>query len=265
MTENSPKPNNNQPKDINERTPPPQVAPRRIAIQMTKNKPIATYVILAITVAIYFFQMGTQYLFNVDIPAAYGMKVNEMIARGQFWRLLTPIFLHGSILHIGFNMYALYLFGPSLERYYGKSRFIVLYFLSGFAGNVFSMMFSTSPSLGSSTAIFGLLGAQGVFIHQNRDILGERSSGALKSIISVAVINLLIGLSPGIDNWGHVGGLLGGTLFAWFAGPLLTLEGIYPQIKLGDRRDHGEIFRALIVVSAFFVILTIGTLFIWSK
>jgi len=264
MTENTPKINNDQPKGINERTP-PQIAPRRIAIQMTPRKPIATYVILGITVAIYFFQIGTQYLFNVDIPALYGMKVNEMIARGQIWRLITPIFLHGSVLHIGFNMYALYLFGPSLERYYGRARFIALYFLSGFAGNVFSMMFSPSPSLGSSTAIFGLLGAQGVFIQQNRDILGEHSSRALKSIISVAIINLLIGLSPGIDNWGHVGGLLGGTLFAWFAGPLLILKGIYPQIELGDRREHDEIFQALLVVSAFFIVLVIGTLFIWSK
>ncbi len=97
-----------------------------------------------------------------------GLKVNELIVQGQYWRLLTPMFLHGDILHLGFNMYALYIFGPSLERYFGHLRFITLFVLSGFAGNVLSFMFSAAPSLGSSTAIFGLLGAEGVFLYRNR-------------------------------------------------------------------------------------------------
>ncbi len=126
------------------------------------------------------------------------------------------------------------------------------------------MMFTPAASLGSSTAIFGLIGAQGVFIFQNRGIFGNRSRQALVSIISVAAINLFIGLSPGIDNWGHIGGLVGGTMFAWFAGPLLRVDGIYPSFKLIDQRETAEIIQAMVVISAFFVILAIGTLYIWS-
>ncbi len=240
----------------------PSSPARKVIVRPITNKPYATYTIMAITVAIYFLQIGTEYLFKIDFPAALGIKINDLIMRGQYWRLITPVFLHGSMLHIAFNMYALYLFGPGLERYYGRFRFLALYFLSGFGGNVFSMMFSPAPSLGSSTAIFGLLGAQGVFIHHNRKMLGNKASRALTSIISVAVINLLIGLSPHIDNWGHIGGLIGGVSFAWLAGPLLGLEGIPPELRLSDQRSREDIRLALIVVPLFFIILAAGTIYI---
>ena len=62
---------------------------------------------MAITIAVYLLQIATEYLLGTDLPAALGMKVNELIIQGQVWRLFTPMFLHASILHIGFNMYAL--------------------------------------------------------------------------------------------------------------------------------------------------------------
>ena len=258
-------PNTNSSPPTNTTPPAPRITPQRIAVPLPKKKPIATYAIMAVTVMIYFLQIGTEYLFKIDLPAALGMKVNELIARGQIWRLITPVFLHGSVLHIGFNMYALYLFGPGLERYYGKLKFAALYFISGFGGNVFSMMFSTMPSLGSSTAIFGLIGAQGVFIHHNRKMLGSNATRALTSLISVAVINLIIGMSPNIDNWGHIGGLLGGTLFAWYAGPLLSLEGIYLDIHISNHRQNSEVWLTALALIAFFVILAAGALFLQGK
>ncbi len=191
--------------------------------------PWVSYTLLAVTIGVYIAQTLSQFLFNIDWPAQLGLKINLAIAQGQLWRLITPMFLHGSILHIAFNMYALYIFGPGLERYFGRARFLALYGLSGFAGNVASLMFSTANSLGSSTAIFGLLGAQGVFVYQNRELLGKGARRALNNIISIAAINLLIGLSPQIDNWGHIGGLIGGSLFAWFAGPILRVTGTVPR------------------------------------
>jgi len=190
------------------------------------------------------------------VPAALGEKANDWIVRGELWRLITPMFLHGSILHIAFNMYALYLFGPGLERHYGHGRFLVLYFLGGFAGNVVSFALSRSPSLGSSTAIFGLLGAEGVFIFQNRGLFGKRARQAISQVVTIAAINLLIGLTPGIDNWGHVGGLLGGTAFAWFAGPLLRLEGFPPDFWFVDRREGREVFLAACGVALIFMLMT---------
>jgi rhomboid protease GluP len=216
-----------------------------------------------VTVLVFILQAASQYILNgVDVPAGLGMKVNSLILDGQLWRLITPMFLHGSILHLGFNMYALYIFGPGLERHYGHWRFLLLYFLSGFAGNVMSFLFSASPSLGSSTAIFGLLGAEGVFLYQNRGIFGSTAQRALGNIITIAVINLVIGLSPGIDNWGHIGGLLGGTLFAWSAGPRLRVEGIYPAVSVIDDRETGDVLRAGIGVGLLFALLAAATIYI---
>jgi rhomboid protease GluP len=216
--------------------------------------------LLAITIGVYIAQSVSMFLFNIDWPAQLGLKINLAIAQGQLWRLITPMFLHGSILHIAFNMYALYIFGPGLERYFGRARFLALYGLSGFAGNVASMMFSAANSLGSSTAIFGLLGAQGVFVYQNRELLGKGARRALNNIISIAAVNLLIGLSPQIDNWGHIGGLIGGSLFAWFAGPILRVRGTFPALSINDERDPGDVIRAGVWVALLFAFLAAVTI-----
>ncbi len=98
--------------------------------------------------------MLSENLLGTDILLLYGAKINELISQGQFWRLLTPMLLHGSMLHIVFNMYALYVIGPGLEVHYGHLRFLMLYLLAGFAGNVVSFTLTPSPP-GASTAIFG--------------------------------------------------------------------------------------------------------------
>ena len=245
-------------------TPPQQ---RQTSIRLPGVSPMVVYAIMGFTIFVFILQVGSEYLYHgVDWPALLGVKDNALIIRGQLWRLFTPMFLHGGLLHIGFNMYALYLFGPGLERHYGHWRFLILYLLSGFAGNVMSFLFSAAPSLGSSTAIFGLLSAEAVFLYQNRKIFGGVAQRALINIVIIAVINLAIGLSPGlnIDNWGHVGGLLGGVLFAWSAGPLLRVEGIFPALRVVDERDGSETLRAGISVGALFAVLAAATIFLRS-
>lgn len=238
------------------------VGPRQVSLKPS-GKPAVTYLLMGIAILVFLLQMTSQFLLRgVDYPAALGMKVNELIIRGQIWRLLTPMFLHGSILHIGFNMYALNIFGPGLERHFGRGRFLALYLLSGFAGNVMSFLFSTAASLGSSTAIFGLLGAEGVFLYQNRKLFGKTAQRALTNIITVATINLLIGLSPGIDNWGHLGGLMGGTLFTWFGGPQLRVEGIYPALTLVDGRETSDVVRNGFSVGLLFAFLAAVAIFL---
>jgi rhomboid protease GluP len=134
--------------------------------------------------------------------------------------------------------------------------------LGGFAGNVFSFMFSPAPSLGSSTAIFGLLGAEGVFLYRNQQVFGGMARRALGNIIMIAVINLVIGLQPGIDNWGHMGGLVGGTLFAWLAGPLLRVEGISPAASVVDEREWRDALLAALVDGGLFSFLAVATIYI---
>lgn len=224
------------------------------------ERPWVVFSLLGVSILVFLLQLVTQSLLGFDLILAVGMKENSLIAAGQLWRLVTPMFLHGSIAHIAFNMYALYNLGQGLERYYGSGRFLVLYFLSGFAGNVISFVFSPSPSVGSSTAIFGLLGAEAVFLYQNRRLFGNVSNRALGQILMIAVINLLIGLSPGIDNWGHLGGLLGGVLFAWFAGPVLELRGDYPFLIMVDGRGRQEVWISGLSVAALFAFLTVAIL-----
>lgn len=241
---------------------PPQ--PQQVIMRRSSVTPTVTYILLGVTVVVFVLQSASQLLLGRDLVAALGMKVNELILAGQYWRLVTPMFLHGSILHIGFNMYALYVLGPGLERQYGHTRFLALYFLAGFAGNVMSFLFSTAPSLGSSTAIFGLLGAEGVFLYQNRELFGGVAQRALQQVVIIAAINFLIGLSPGIDNWGHLGGFIGGVLFAWYGGPLLKVDGIYPVLNVVDTRQDGDVWRAGLGVAVLFGLLSIVTIFIRS-
>ncbi|HWQ84154.1 MAG TPA: rhomboid family intramembrane serine protease, partial [Anaerolineales bacterium] len=173
--------------------------------------------------------------------------------------LFTPMLLHGSLLHIGFNMYALYALGPGLESYYGHSRFLVLYILSGFTGNVLSFLFSPANSLGSSTAIFGLLGAQAVFLFQNKSLFGSRAQRALMNVAMVAAVNLFIGFtSSGIDNWGHLGGMAGGLIFSWFAGPRLTVQGLAPSYILVDERQKTHVVWSAVLVGGLFAALALA-------
>lgn len=220
-----------------------RVPVERVAVRLPSGTPYVTYAIMGVTIFIYLLQFGANWLMGYDLPLYLGAKVNELIQEGQLWRFFTPALLHGSLLHIGVNMYSLNILGPQLEPFYGHGRFLLLYLVAVFSGVVASFAFSQYPSVGASTAIFGLLGALGMFAYLNRGLFGARAQSLLANIIQVAVINLIIGLSPGIDNWGHVGGLAGGALLAWLGGPHYRLAGDPPEMRLEDQRS-GSLFAA---------------------
>jgi len=218
-------------------------------------KPIVTYVLLGVTIALYLAQILTERFLGFDLPAALGMKINEQILAGEYWRLLSPALLHGSLTHIAFNMYALFVIGAELEKRFGHTRFGLLYLVGAFGGNTFSFLMSPNPSLGASTSIFALLGAEIVFFYQNRGVFGKGAKRALQNVISIAVINLIIGLSPGIDNYAHLGGLLAGSLFTALAGPLLTVDGISPNFKVVDKRPRFSLVWAVIANVVLFSVM----------
>lgn len=228
-----------------------------IALRLPSVPPRVTYAILGITILVYILQMGSNFLTGYDWPLILGAKESSLIRGGQVWRLITPILLHGSLWHIGFNMYALFSFGTGLERRFGHLRFLILYLLAGFSGNVLSFLFTDGYSVGSSTSIFGLIAAEGIFLYRNRKLFGAESKQAIGNVISVAVINLLIGFSSGglIDNWGHIGGLFGGLIFTWFGGPLWHVEGIYPLLRLVDKREKRDVIVGAAAVLIIFCIL----------
>ncbi|MBX7236948.1 MAG: rhomboid family intramembrane serine protease [Caldilineales bacterium] len=201
---------------------PPGSRPARPAPNLRAGAAV-TYTLMGLTIAVYGLQFLTQAVFGNDLPVIFGIKTPSLYADGEWWRLITPVFLHGSVLHLGFNMYALYALGPTLEHFYGRVRFLGLYLLAGFAGNVLSLIMTPNPSLGASTAVFGLLAAEGVFLYRNQRFFVGGARAQLINIVVVALINFIIGTSPGIDNWGHLGGFVGGLVFAWFGGPVLGL------------------------------------------
>lgn len=233
--------------------PPP--APPRILRRTGGSQPYVTYFMIGSCVLVYLAQMLTPYM-GSDLLTFFGAKVNTAIIGGQYWRLLTPMWLHGSLLHLAFNMYALYIFGRTLERAYGSGRFLLLYILSGFAGNVISFMMSERASVGSSTAIFGLIAAQGVFLFQNRKLI-RNAQAMLMNTLAIAGINLVLGFSPGIDNWGHLGGLIGGLAFAWSAGPLWDVRASFEGLTLVNQRSIKRVLLVALGVAIVFAALVV--------
>ncbi len=133
------------------------------------------------------------------------------IQNGEFYRLLTASFLHGNFLHLAFNCYALFVIGSQVESFLGKIKYLLIYLFSAVTASLMSMLFiGNDLSLGASGAIFGLMGALVYFGYHYRVYLGN----VMKSqIIPLIVFNLLLGFTlTGIDNFAHIGGLIGGTL-----------------------------------------------------
>lgn len=249
-------------------TPEPAPAPQPVYVRMPSTPTTVTFVLIGVTVVMYLLQMLSVAIwgyavYDIGWLEVYGARINESIRAGELWRFITPVFLHGSVAHIFFNMYALFNIGSFLERQLGHGRFILLYFLSGFAGNVFSFLFTGegSYSVGASTAVFGLIGAQAVFFYQNRELFGAQARSAIGNTVFIIAINLFIGMSPGIDNWGHIGGLLGGALFALFASPLWKVVGFPPELSLEDERESRDVFTASGAVAIVFGLLAAWGMF----
>lgn len=154
-----------------------------------------------------------------------GAKVNASIAAGELHRIITPMFLHASISHLLINCFSLYSTGPAVESWFGRARFTSLYVFAGVTGNLLSFLCTPTPSVGASGAIFGLVGATAVLLMRHRKILGARSRRGLNSLAYIVLVNFGMGMSPGsrVDNFGHLGGLLGGIIFAWLFGPRLVV------------------------------------------
>jgi membrane associated rhomboid family serine protease len=173
--------------------------------------PRATYALIAINVLAFLAEQGQ---FTVSGSGLYGKVANEgflsraSIAYGhQYWRLITNAFVHENILHIGFNMYLLYLLGLMLEPAIGSVKFAAIYCTSLLAGSFGVLLWSNAQSIGASGAVFGLLGAAVVELRARGSSVRESGIGAL------IVLNLVITfLDPNISIGAHIGGLVGGFL-----------------------------------------------------
>ncbi|PPK47895.1 rhomboid family intramembrane serine protease [Clostridium algidicarnis] len=180
------------------------------------NEYKATYTLIGINIFIFMISAYlSKSIFDIDIKVLLllGAKNNQLINAGQYYRLFMAMFLHGGLLHLGLNMYALRTTGEIVESFYGRKKFLIIYFLSGITSSLASYIFSQSTSVGASGAIFGLLGACLIFAYKMKEKIGKEF---LRNILSVIVVNILIGATiPNIDNFGHLGGLVGGLIISF--------------------------------------------------
>lgn len=192
------------------------------------------YVLIGILVLIHLYVMS---LDVVELNEFYGKYANasSQVADGEVYRLLTSMFLHGSVTHLGFNCFALYIFGGEVERYFGTVRLGIIYFLGGLMGSLASFLFTQGNSIGASGAVFAVFGALAAYYYRNfhlfRLLFGDAIPQRLRSLATVAVINLAIGFFVNasnagvkIDNAAHIGGALGGLMIAWFIAPYYRLQ-----------------------------------------
>ena len=220
-----------QPRQEREQVP-PWTPPNRMRRQMIRTRfalsqypNLITYTLIAINVIVWVIS-----LLDPNIVAA-GIQDNGAILNGEFWRIFTAMFLHDGIFHIGFNMLSLYFIGRGVEIFYGKWRYLVIYFVSGILGGlayfayyVFGLHQLGPDALGASGAIFGIFGAFGVFFIVNRRALGVYGRGAISNWIFWLGLNLVYGLLPGsaIAIQAHIGGLIAGMLLGFLLVPRLN-------------------------------------------
>lgn len=189
-----------------------------------RRAPVTTLLVVAI-VAAFGLQLWGE-ASGTDLAAA-GANERTAVLSGQYWRLLTSMFLHGGFLHLGLNAWGLYQLGTLFERLLGSTRMIATYFLSGIAGSVASIVWTQMPSVGASGAIFGILGALIAFLLKRHNTLSPQGKSILSQLLMWAGINLYLGFEmPNIDNAGHLGGLAAGFLL----GLLLRERGSYRPV-----------------------------------
>jgi membrane associated rhomboid family serine protease len=198
----------------------PRRAARRASHSLSMSGPIVTFALIGINVGVYLLQllMGGQingtgswiYEKGVLVTTAVDSSGQVVgVAEGEWWRLVTAMFLHYGILHLGMNMLVLWIIGPPLEEYFGHGRYALVYLVSGLAGSAGALIWSPDAlTVGASGAIWGIMGAALVLEARKIYVFGGQAMG-------LVVFNLLITfLIPGISIGGHIGGLIGGGLCA---------------------------------------------------
>lgn len=151
----------------------------------------------------------------------WGANYRPDIDKGEYWRLLTSIFLHGGAMHLLFNMYGLLFVGLFLEPVMGKVKFLLAYLLTGLSASIASAWWhAATVSIGASGAIFGLYGVFFALLTVNVFPKSSKKSFLISTSIFIGY-NLLNGLTGGVDNAAHIGGLLSGLLLGYILFPSL--------------------------------------------
>jgi membrane associated rhomboid family serine protease/Flp pilus assembly protein TadD len=224
---------------------------------------VITYILLAINVIMFLVlethggsdNGATLERFGAEDPTA-------IIHQQQWWRLITPLFLHEGLTHLLVNGVSLYFVGVLYERCVGQARFLYVYLFAGIGGSLASLAFTTQGGVGASGAIFGIFGALGVYFYRNRALFGRIARGLIGQVLVLTVINLLLpNLIANIDGWAHLGGLIAGVIAAYLVGPSLPrpTPDATPDDLLREQRPARrvvvELLLAAVLLAALAVVL----------
>ncbi len=189
-----------------------------------KNDKLLTFILIGINVTLFIIMCILGHagfpLFRLSdsILKKFGANAGILVKGGDYYRLIASTFLHVDIIHLLCNMYSLFVLGPTVDYFYGKLKFILIYLYSAITASLVALIFHGDNVfiVGASGAIFGLLGALLYFGYTYRGYIGNKMIG---SLLSVIVINLAIGFAiPGISNYAHLGGLIGGLAISYMLG-----------------------------------------------
>lgn len=206
----------------------------------------ATKGIIGVNVVVFLAMLATGAPTALDTLLRYG-ALPPFLMRDEWWRLFTAMFVHIGALHLLFNMYALTLFGPSIERTFGVARYLGLYFAGGLLGSAASLTFTDGGvRAGASGGVFAILGAWLAFALANRHT--EMGRQQIQSLLFLVGINVALGLTVrGIDNAAHIGGLIGGLVIgAAFAASA--------RMRAAGARAAAAVGIALVAVTAVFLL-----------
>ncbi len=179
-----------------------EVSSKNMVMHMQKKAVVNPIFIIIIVASFFLWQkMESSDLYKlIDL----GAKFNPLIVEGEWWRFITPVFLHSGILHLGMNMIAMYYIGQDVERFYGKWRYITIFILSLLGGSIASFLLNTNVSIGASGAVFGLFGAVLYICQYYKSFI---SPVYRRNMFMLIGFNILFGfLLPGIDQMAHLGG-----------------------------------------------------------
>ncbi|KAE8654955.1 4-coumarate--CoA ligase family protein [Hibiscus syriacus] len=222
-------------------------------------------ILASINIAVFIFEIATPVripeLELFSIPSLYGAKINDLILVGEWWRLVTPMFLHSGILHVSLGCWGLLSFGPQVCRHYGSFTFFLIYLLGGFAGNLISFFHTPEPTVGGTGPVFAVIGAWLIYQIQNRNVMSKDNSDRMfqKAILVTALSCILSNFGP-IDDWTHLGAAFSGIAYGFFICPTLQLDEISSrtaqeeQIRLVGR--FGDPCKSLILFAVFVLVFS---------
>ncbi|XP_014512765.1 RHOMBOID-like protein 9, chloroplastic [Vigna radiata var. radiata] len=227
-------------------------------------------ILVSVNIAVVLFEIAspvrTSDVEMFSIPLLYGAKINHLIMVGEWWRLITPMFLHAGIFHMALSCWALVTFGPQVCKGYGSFTFFLIYILGGIACNFTSFLHTSDPTVGGTGPVFAIIGAWLMYQIQNKDVIASDTSENLfqKAIIITALMFILSHFGP-IDEWSHFGAAFSGMAYGFLTIPTFQLNdtssGASQEEGLKLVRKQGDFCKSLFIFTIFIIALSSFLLF----